>query len=119
MIPARGKEPAELWQREDDLINHRLTWLLTSQGLLFAGYGWIFPQPQLSGLAWVVAYLGLISSLLIAAGLVGAVIAQLILRKRHGHKLYIHFVCAIIGWATAVGLAIVFAGGWICVMLAA
>lgn len=29
----------EKWTHEDDLINHRITWLFVSQTLLFAGYG--------------------------------------------------------------------------------
>ena len=29
----------DIWVHEDDLINHRLTWLLVSQALLFAAYG--------------------------------------------------------------------------------
>ena len=33
----------EKWTHEDDLINHRITWLLLSQTLLFTAYG-IFLQ---------------------------------------------------------------------------
>lgn len=35
----KGSEVFERWVHEDNLINHRLTWLLTSQAFIFSAYG--------------------------------------------------------------------------------
>ena len=36
------KDPNSSWRYEDTLINHRLTWLLATQTLLFAAFGFLF-----------------------------------------------------------------------------
>ena len=32
------RAPREQWTHEDNLVNHRLMWLILSQGLAIAGY---------------------------------------------------------------------------------
>ena len=44
----KEKLTRERWWHEDALINHRLTWLLTAQIALFAGYGWIIEKVTLT-----------------------------------------------------------------------
>ena len=40
----KEKLARDRWWHEDNLINHRLNWLLTAQIALFAGYGWIIEK---------------------------------------------------------------------------
>lgn len=81
----------ELAHHEDELINHRLTWLIGSQSLLFAGYAVLLTvekdklaasieKIQLA-LYWL-PFLGISVALLILVGIVSAVTASCILKVR-------------------------------------
>lgn len=66
-------------QHEDNLIDHRLTWLATSQTIFFAGYVLQFtamaPSSPPRFLKWGIPLFGIISCLLIYASILAALIA--------------------------------------------
>lgn len=75
-------ELRKIWQHEDGLINHRLTWLLTSQALLFGGYGVAissksgFVTHNAADLTTAFCTIGTVSALVIQIGIVAAVLAM-------------------------------------------
>ena len=107
------KEPHELWHHEDTLINHRLTWLLTSQSLIFVAYGWALNSENGIKITKTIIKVGLFTSSLIFIGLLAAILAQIVLRKKYG-KLYVWFPATVIGWITSIGISLSFLYGWIC-----
>jgi predicted alpha/beta-hydrolase family hydrolase len=91
------KHARERWWHEDDLVNQRTTWLLTTQGILAAGYAFLRyriaellegrPLAQidpfrrnyvgeLETLANAIALVGLVSCAVTFLGIFAAVIAQ-------------------------------------------
>ncbi len=79
----------EHWTHEDDLINHRVSWLILSQGLLFASYS-IFiqlPAPQYTAkVQYLVKYLplmGLGISLFFTYGIYAALSAMDDIKDRY------------------------------------
>jgi hypothetical protein len=114
----------ELIHHEDDLINHRLTWLLASQSLLFAGYAvlvtkdreqnksLVTPEQFQAALKWV-PILGMSIALLILIGIIAAVIASIILVKRSGRKeAGVAWLTSVLGWVTALLFPIGFLVAW-------
>ncbi|MCX7099459.1 MAG: hypothetical protein NTV43_16315 [Methylococcales bacterium] len=86
------------WWQEDSLVNNRLTWLLTSQSFLFAGYGFIArggPNPncpvpeQVDALINVLPWLGLSVCIVIALAIRAAWQAQHILGDKYWEELKI------------------------------
>ena len=115
----------ELTHHEDELINQRLTWLLTSQALLFAGYavlvtkdkekdkGLMAPEQFQAVLDWL-PRLGMTISALILIGIIGAIIASLMLVKRYERPHPgVSWVTTIFGWIPAVLFPIVFIVVWL------
>ncbi|RJR32709.1 MAG: hypothetical protein C4567_18020 [Deltaproteobacteria bacterium] len=79
------KEKRTIWRQEDLLINNRLTWLLVSQALLFAAYGWVMKgdicKPELLIiLLFVIPCIGFIISYLILISIYAAKEAQVALK---------------------------------------
>jgi hypothetical protein len=72
----------EYWKRltfEHDLINRRITWLLSSQTILFAAYGITFTlsAAKLIGIfPSVIAWSGMIMSILILSGILASLRAK-------------------------------------------
>jgi hypothetical protein len=54
---------------ENELINHRLTWMATLNGLLFTGLGFAWGKPDTKALVFVFAILGVAVSVLSEAAL--------------------------------------------------
>lgn len=52
-------------QREDELINQRLSWLTTVQGILFAVLGFIWDKPNSHRLVFVFCFLGFFMSVIV------------------------------------------------------
>ncbi len=63
-------------QSENELINHRISWLTTVQGLLFASLGFAWGKPDSSGLATLLCTLGIAVSVLCFLLLISATWAQ-------------------------------------------
>jgi hypothetical protein len=81
------------WWQEDALVNQRLTWLIQSQVILFAGYGYLVreninssPTPEAGVLAEAFPWIGIAVSVLIALGIRAAWLAQKILVKDYAAK---------------------------------
>jgi hypothetical protein len=80
----KEKLTREQWWHENALINHRLTWLLTAQIALFAGYGWIIEKVTLTvhdstlygRFVWLFPLLGLISALAFLVSIISAIREQ-------------------------------------------
>lgn len=68
----------EKWIHEDNVINHRLSWLMISEAMLLAAYGWSVtsPQPKTEKLLILLPIFGLVFALAIGASVFAAIIAQ-------------------------------------------
>ena len=80
----KEKLARDRWWHEDNLINHRLNWLLTAQIALFAGYGWIIEKITETGhdlllyghFVWLFPLFGFISALTFLVSIISAIKAQ-------------------------------------------
>ncbi len=119
----------EKWTHEDDLINHRITWLFVSQTLLFAGYGLLLQVrssnptpatevlPKIDRMIWWLPVVGFVTSLLILIGVVAAGAAMIALRQRNkGPRLDVHLGTSTMGWFSACGLPLVFVIVWFAIL---
>ena len=121
----RRKHDRERWWLEEGVINQRLTWLLTAQGFLAAGYAWIAQLPDSPAtrlLKPLAAYLPLFGIALCAVVLLGLVAAH-----RAQDRLMADDPGGGIGNSTFIRaggrlvpilIALLFALGWLCVHLA-
>jgi len=116
----------ERGRHENELTNHRLTWLLASQTLLFAGYGVILtasiPVPMKASLAKVAVALGTLSSLLLWLGILASLMASVRLWKEACSRidgelqpLGISWWTTWLGWSPAMLLPILFIWSWLCI----
>jgi hypothetical protein len=64
----------EQWTHEDTLVNHRVSWLIVSEGLLFTAYG-AQQAPKLSWLVLGFPFFGVLVALLIGVGIFTAMSA--------------------------------------------
>ncbi len=78
------------WWQEDSLVHNRLTWLLQSQIILFAAYGWFVrtedPTEKLLALTNLLPVIGLLICLIIAISVSAAWKAQEVLVKEYSGK---------------------------------
>lgn len=109
------------WWHEDNLVNQRLTWLLQSQVLLFAGYG-VLVRGEVSAsdpekavaLIRALPVIGLLVGILIALGIRAAWFAQEKLQESYGERIHLG-VCeqtTQIGRLPAGYLPFVFIASW-------
>jgi hypothetical protein len=124
----------EKWTHEDHLINHRLTWLLVSQTLLFGSDGflnqtlthWFFcptdaQRQHIIFLVETIPVVGRISAGLLLFGVVAALIAMGIIWYRwyratpQGVRPDVNLFTTLAGWAAGGLLPVVFfvAWGWV------
>jgi hypothetical protein len=76
---------------ESDVINHRITWMATFQGLLFAALGFSWDKPSTGGLVKTFCLLGMAISVLSGVALVKASLATMHLLqwwRRYGANAY-------------------------------
>lgn len=71
-IADRSAEVRHMIDRENDLINYRITWLTTINGLLFAALGFSWDKPTGSQLIQVICALGFVISLIQLAATISA-----------------------------------------------
>lgn len=79
----------EKWVHEDNVINHRLTWLILSQAMLMAAYGWSIGSTgsaamKTQKLLIVIPFFGILFAVAIGLSVIAAVIAQNSLRQHLG-----------------------------------
>ena len=122
----------EKWVHEDNLINHRLNWLIMTQTILFAAYGLLLGtgaeqqieqqiskyQNQIDRVIEALPIIGILVSFLILLGIVGAVGAMYELRKSRTaqvEKMDIDTALwtSILGQVTGVLMPVAFIGGWL------
>lgn len=134
-MPSEEEARRSMWVHEDELINHRLNWLLVSQGLLFAAYGILLEitaapnssasQPSaLAALLELLPLLGIVTSLAILFGVGAALVAMAILYCRAKDAksratLHVHLATTLIGWLAGAALPAVFFYAWYSLMPAA
>ena len=102
---------------EHELLNRRITWLLTSQTILFAAYGLADKHlDNYQDFAKVIPCLGLILSIAILIGIVAAICAKTFTWLDHKDE---HPEFGVRTWITVIGLApdlflpILFSYGWL------
>lgn len=112
------------WETENTLINQRLTWLLTSQGLLFAAYGTLavkaFDACQaraefLLKTLDIAVIAGKAFSVVIWVGIAAAIVAQIYLhRKRPSprEEIGVKTGTTIAGWVTCLMIPTIFLVAW-------
>lgn len=129
----------ERWWHEEELINQRLGWLLTAQGVIGAGYAWLMHRIaeiatevakapsaeirsalsayrerliELSGALWGI---GVVMAAFVFVGVLAAVFAQRSLREHYRHhpfQLGISAGTTIAGQAVAVSVPLVCMLAW-------
>lgn len=114
----------EKWTHEDDLINHRITWLLLSQTLLFTAYG-IFLQTasqpdhlaSVDKLIPIIPFIGFLICIIIMWSILTALVTMRCLRKQN-EKIVAKSNTGIGGFLPPILLPIVFLLSWIYVVAA-
>jgi hypothetical protein len=72
----------EQWTHEDNLVNHRLMWLILSQGLLFTAYGTL-TTAKLHWLVFGFPFFGMLVSAVIGASIFAALDAIEVVNRRY------------------------------------
>jgi hypothetical protein len=119
----------EKWKHEDEVINHRLTWLGFSQGLLFAAYGLIIQlsanvildkinNPTLvtaiKELSSIIPMIGILTSSLVLAGVLAAAVSMCIITKKYNLETFgVSTITTISGLLCALGFPSVFIWAWL------
>jgi len=113
------------WENENTLVNQRLTWLLISQGLLFGAYGTIGTKSIdackeksefLIKIVNSISTAGAVLSLIILAGILAAIVAQIKLHniyKPKGSTIGVCTITTLVGWATCLAPPAIFLFAWI------
>jgi hypothetical protein len=117
-------------QFEDQLINYRLTWMLASEALLFAGFGAIMSsdkvgQDKIDFLTYVFIIVGLSLAGLTFVSVLAAVVANVTywfrLRKKKKKyeklRLGVWGATTITAWIVACLIPVVFAVGWLLIWI--
>ena len=117
----------EKWVHEDELINQRLNWLISSQTLLFAAYGLalqIGTNPsntsdevsnKTTEVISLIPYIGLYSSISILLSVLAAVIALFVLLNKSGKfkdYLQVTLPTTLMGVAAGISLPLIFIFAW-------
>ena len=101
-----------LWQKENELKNHRLTWLGATQSFLFAGM--VFSYEFGFDIVKQVAFFGAATSAAVLLGTVAATWAQLIVWRRYPHwGAGVNPFTTVLGWISVNGLPLLFVAGWL------
>jgi len=116
----------EKWKHEDDMINHRLNWLIMTQTILFAAYGLLLGVKventesnlltKIDNLLDVLPAMGMSVSALVFLGIFGAVGAMSELKKpakSEGVTIDVASWTSWLGQATGLLLPVVFLVGWL------
>ena len=114
----KEKLARERWWHEDVLINHRLTWLLTAQIALFAGYGWIIEKITQTGhdlvlygrFVWLFPLFGIISTLAFLVSIITAIRTQTRIAAKFPE---IDFPVDKWGWVAPIVIPLLFLFAWL------
>jgi hypothetical protein len=103
---------------ENDLIHHRLSWLLASQSLLFMAYASLLSSEDSREIAVrvtamkAISFLGLSSAVSVLIGVVGAIIAFVVICRKNNRPLGVTLGTTILGFVPAVTIPLVSAIVW-------
>lgn len=101
----------KFWQQENELVNHRLSWLGTTQSFLFAGV--VFSHQFDFDIGRGVAIFGMATSAVIFIGTLAAVIAQLIIAlAQPKNRFGVSWITTAMGWSSAILIPLLFVFGW-------
>ena len=110
-----------LWRREDQLVNHRLTWLGITQTIFFGGFALTVSKDSgidrdaMLDVSWAISLMGFSTSTLTLVGVIAASIAQHIVGKKFasstGHG-GISSWTTFLGRVNSVGIALCFVVSW-------
>lgn len=108
------------WWQEDALVNNRLTWLLQSQVVLFAAYGFLARTDgkvpvELKALVAALPWLGFAVCVVIALGVRAAWRAQRVLSDQYskfGIVVGVDPITTTVGRIPGYVMPLIFAGGW-------
>lgn len=123
----------ERWLHEDDLINHRLTWLLVAQTILFAGCATLLAllfgsettltdhnrAIVLHTVSVVIPWVGVAIAFSIGLGVAGALTSMHIIYRKANEELQgsfeygIHWLPSILGQIAGAFLPLLFVGAWL------
>jgi hypothetical protein len=123
----------ERWLHEDDLINHRLTWLLVAQTILFAGCATLLAllfdgdkaltcdnrENVLHTVRYVIPWVGMAIAFSIGLGVAGALASMHIIHRKANEELPdsfeygIHWLPSVLGQVAGAFLPLLFAGVWL------
>ena len=111
-------EGRERWKTEEQFINNRLTWLGFTQSILFAIYSTALnAENQTSktiNLINLIPFLGLLTSIFIFIGVIGATIAMYHLKKIYSFDdFFVSFISTIMGWSCNIGIPAIFVLCWL------
>lgn len=134
------KHARQRWWREEDLIRDRITWLLTSHGVVGAGYAWLKHrsaellvevaksskdadlkasllayQTRIQDLSLGLWWIGIVVSIFILVGVTAAVAAQSQLKQQYkeaGFELEVSSFTTWLGHAVALALPALCMIGW-------
>jgi hypothetical protein len=115
----------EQWTHEDNLINHRLMWLILSEGLLFTAYGTL-TTAKLHWLVFGFPFFGMVVAGVIGVSIFAAIVSAAEVKKQFDAaglericKLTpAHHISGFGSWASR-GLPFVFGGLWLLAMAGA
>jgi hypothetical protein len=106
---------------ENELIHHRLSWLLASQSLLFMAHASLLKEvhgeEQLNrlriGAMKSISLLGCVSSVSVLMGVVGAIVAFVIICREENRPYGVHVVATALGFFPALAIPLVSAYVWL------
>ena len=114
------------WWHEDGLVNHRLSWLLVSQALLFAAFGSL-SKPLVPGgsqpaivfteATRLIPLIGIAIAAMILVATVAACWAQYKLKMEYknqipGFELGVSTATTLLGWSPSILIPVAFAASW-------
>ena len=120
--PGKYRDMRDKWVHEDNLINHRVTWLHYSQTLLFAVYGVLMtvtpPSEHLEKAKTILRWLpwfGILVTCLIFLAVAGAVIAQctILADVKAESKPYVRKWLTQLGYVPPLALHLLFIASWL------
>ncbi len=110
------------WKLEEDFVNNRLSWLGVTQSLLFTAYGISITSatcqsPKIYLLICLVPIIGLLTSVFIFMGVIGAIIAMHRLKNEYGLSTYfVSYISTMLGWTCNIGIPFVFVISWLIII---
>jgi hypothetical protein len=117
-------DPVGNLDTENELIHHRLSWLLAGQSLLLLAFGNLVSARVSDDAANTVAFemreralkyiprVGFWSAFVVLVGVLAAIVAFVMIIRRDGRSFGVHWTTTILGFVPSVGLPLIFMIAW-------